>query len=64
MEDYVSGSTGGRKKGSGQLAVRGDIFDLLDHIHQPPYHWWDSPVTQNPAERVNKVGRWRQRQVG
>lgn len=53
MEDCVS-CTRGRKKGSGQLAVGSDIFDLLDNINQPPNHWWDSPVTQNPAGSVEE----------
>lgn len=46
--------TRGGKKGSCQLAVSSDVFDLLDHIHQPPSHRGDSPVTQNPAESVKK----------
>lgn len=53
MEYCVSGTRGG-KKGSGQLVVGSDVFDLLDHIHQPPHHWRDSSVTQNPAEREGK----------
>lgn len=46
--------TWGGEKGSGQLAIGGDVFDLLDHIHQPPNHRRDSPVAQNPAEKVGK----------
>lgn len=53
MEGCVSGTRGG-EKGSGQLAVGSDVFDLLDHIHQPPHHGRDSPVSQNPAERVEE----------
>lgn len=51
MEGYVSSTRGG-KKGSGQLVVGSDVFDLLDHIHQSPNHWRDSPITQNSAERA------------
>lgn len=46
--------TRGGKKGSGQLAVSSDLFDRFDHIHQPPHHRRDSPVTQNPAERMKE----------
>lgn len=56
MENCVSGTRGG-EKGSGQLAVSGDVFDLLEHIHQSANHWRDSPVTQNPAERVEESVR-------
>lgn len=46
--------TRGGKEGSGQPAVSGDVFDLLDHVDQPPHHRRDSPVTQNPAERKRR----------
>lgn len=47
-------STRGGEKGSGQLAVDQDVFDFLVHIYQPPHYWRDSPITQNPAERVEE----------
>lgn len=42
--ENASGTRGG-EKGSGQLAVSGDVSDLFDHVHLPPHCWRDSPVT-------------------
>lgn len=50
-------NTRGGKECFGQLAVSGDIFDLLYHIHQPPHDRGNSPVAQNPREQV-KEGRY------
>lgn len=47
----MSGCTRGGEKRSGQFAVCGDVFDLLDHVHQPPNDRGDSSVAQNPAAR-------------
>lgn len=56
--------TRGGKEGTGQLVVSRDVLDLLDHIHQPPHHRRDSPVTQNPAQGVQEMKRRGQRQGG